>query len=334
MIDRLFPGVGRVRRASGTTDRRVFRELGVMLTTFSLQARYDLLEAIRDGAIKPTFALTWFKRAAIDKIPTADVLPPLGETFDTWRLGLDCSHQHRKSLGTTRRHLAIAEHHILQDAPGLLAAYRLRATAHPASCNKARAHVMAFLRDQVGQSHRLWSAVSDQRPAKQPKRAPRAQLAVEDVRRLVVQLGPVHGIPAWGMAATGMGPKEFWGAWEERPDRVHIEGSKRAGRVRDVPRWTRVEKPPRSFMQFRRALKASGAKVQPYDFRRAYARWLEEAGVMLVNQAAYMGHGPRGMTQLYKLGELPGQLMGDAAKLKAYASEPDLIPVLTVAVSA
>lgn len=334
VIDRLFDGVGRIRRASGTTDRRVFRKIQAMLSAFAIQSRHDLLIGIRDGTIRPTFALTWYTQNKIDRIPTAQVLPPLGETFDAWRAGLDCSPDHRKNLGTTRRHLAIEAHHIIADAPDLLERYRARAAHQPSSFNKARVHLLAFLRDHVGMSHPLWCRVSDSRPAKLPPRARRTQLSPDDVRRLVVQLGPEHGDIAWGMVATGMGPKEFWGDWTELPDRIHVEGTKRVGRVRDVPRWTRVSKPARSFAQFRKVLREKGGgTVRPYDFRRAFARWLTEAGVNSVNQAAYLGHGPRTMSDLYELGELPGQFFEDAARLRRYTGEPELVPALRMTVA-
>jgi hypothetical protein len=43
---------------------------------------------------------------------------------------------------------------------------------------------------------------------------------------LVERLQPLpiaHRALAWSMAVTGMEPKEYWGRWELRPDRIHIE---------------------------------------------------------------------------------------------------------------
>ena len=334
MIDRLFPGVGRVRRASGTTDKRTFRDIDTMLTTFSMQSRHDILEAVRDGKLKPTVALTWFKRNAIDKIPTADVLPLLGDTWDEWVRALGQSPSHKVSLKKTRRALAIGPEDILNDLPERLSVYRL--TAPPYSANQARVHVQAFLRDRLGRSHRLWVAVKYMAPATKPKVPARPILSVDEVRRLVVQLGEKAGAAAWSLAAMGMIPKEYWqDGFEELPDRIRIHGAKRSGRERDVMRWTRVVPPPLGFSTFRKKLSVvSGKRVRPTDFRRCFARWIEEAGIFEMNQRAYMGHGARNMSQLYKLGEVSGQIEADAAKLRAYANEPDLIPTLKVSVSA
>lgn len=335
MIDRVFDGIGRVRRASGTMSKAVKKELEVMLSAFASQGRHDLLGAIQDGTVPPLFALTYFRQSRLDRIPLADVLPPLGASYDAWVKAFDCSAEHTRSLQVTRRALEIEDRHILRDAPDLLEAYRARSLAHPSSFNKAKAHLQAFLRDTLGKDHQLWRQVAGKASAKVVKGPPRNRLSPDEVRRLVVQLGPDHGAIAWSLAATGMGPKEFWGEWEVLPDRVQIWGTKRKGRNRAVPRWTGVEKPTRSFSRFKVMLrKGTGGKVTPYDFRRAFARWCEEAGILSINTAAYMGHGAKSMTDHYKLGELPGQFAADADRLRAYAGEPGLIPTLKVSVSA
>lgn len=330
ILDREFDGL-RLRRASGTHSRAVFNQMNAMLSTFKTQGRHDIWRALVDEQFTPMYAYSMFRLYGVDKIPTANVLAPLGATYDAWRANLECSDEHRKSLKTSRTALAIRDDHILADAPSVLASYREQATGKPSSFNKARVHLLAFLRDckGVGAQHDLYRQIKSVEPLKTPKSPRRAQLSPDEVRRLVVQMGPTCGPPCWGMASTGMGPKEFWGEWQERPDRLHIEGTKRAGRVRDIPRWTVVTRPGISFSHFKRTLREmTGGKVRPYDFRRAFARWMAESGILEINRKAYMGHGARSMTDLYTFGEMLGQLEGDAEKLRGYTGEPLLTPNL------
>ena len=51
VIDRAFRGVGRIKRATGTTRESVRRRISDMLTALHQDGRLDLLRAIRDGQI-------------------------------------------------------------------------------------------------------------------------------------------------------------------------------------------------------------------------------------------------------------------------------------------
>jgi hypothetical protein len=322
LIDRQFPMVGRIRRASGTTSPRVLRSLNAMLDGFRDQGRRDLLESIRDGQFSPLYAFSWFREGRVDRIPAADVLAPLRATWDAWIGNLKASPSHKASLRKTGRALGLREDHILNDLPSRLSAYR--ETAPPHSSNQARVHAQAFLRDTLGKSHRLWVAVKDMAPAKKPKTVPRPIPSVDEIRRLVVQLGERAGEAAWSLFAMGMIPKEYWtDGWEEMPDRIRSHGQKRTGRTRDIPRWTKVVQPPLGFSTFRKKLRlVTEGRWRPTDFRRAFARSLEEADIMESHRKCYLGHGARNMTQLYTMGEVSGQLDGDAEKLRAYTGEP------------
>jgi hypothetical protein len=172
----------------------------------------------------------------------------------------------------------------------------------------------------VGTSHALYLAVKDIRPLpteQREKGTPHTPAALLELREKMGELGPM----LWTMAVTGMGNKEYWhDGFDVLEDRIEIHGKKRGGRERVVPRWSEpVVQPTASEKVFRAALKeASGGSVLIYDLRRSFARWCEEAGVIGTNTDAYLGHGPRTMTQLYTYGQLPGQLEADAAKLSEY----------------
>jgi integrase len=213
----------------------------------------------------------------------------------------------------------------IEALPDLLAKYTDRASDKVRSVNLARAHVRAFLRDTVGVSHALYRRVQDMRPLKRKPRERGTRHPLPVILNVVEKLNtlcPGAGDMAWTLAATGMGNKEYWhDGFAPLADRVSIYGQKRDNRTREVPRWSDAPlvKPVCWEGRFRDLLReASGGAVSIYDLRRSFARWCEEAGIIESNRDAYLGHGPKTMTQLYTFGQLPGQLQHDAALLRAY----------------
>ena len=160
-------------------------------------------------------------------------------------------------------------------------------------------------------------------------------------------LGPLAGRIWWSMCLTGMGPKELWGPWTVEADRVHSEGTKAEGRRRDVPlvdypvrpeltrdgftsalrRYSehRVREDLREQLQrkptadelaeARRTLKAW--KVTPYQARKTFARWMEDAGIPRARREVYRGHGKRDIGDVYERYEVADYLRGDAEKMRA-----------------
>jgi integrase len=126
----------------------------------------------------------------------------------------------------------------------------------------------------------------------------------------------------WAMAVTGMGPGELWGRWHGLADRVHIAGTKRAGRVRDVPLVRAIRQPARGYQAFRAALQAaSGGSIEPYDLRRTYATWLEAAGIPRTRRRLYLGHGASSVTDLYERHQVDAFLAEDAERLRGVLGE-------------
>ena len=145
-------------------------------------------------------------------------------------------------------------------------------------------------------------------------------LTPDEVREIASKLHPRYGQMVWAMALTGMGPEEYWSLrWHQYADRVHIVGTKRAGRVRDVPCAHSVTPPSIMYAAFRRYLReASEGRATPYDLRRTYANWLESAGVPRTRRRLYMGHGTKDVTDLYEFHEITAFLKEDAERLKSY----------------
>lgn len=323
-IDRRFKGVGRLNRASGTTNPAIKRKIDRMLTALYDEARIDILRALRDGHVSFMQVYDAHRRRALHELPVGETMPELAAAMESWieRSAAEYSSEHLEALETSRRyfkkHEATAQ---IADLPRLLD--ELRATLgakHPRSFNMARTSALAFVRAMMKRSHPLWIACSAVEPKKLPKRVTRSTLTPDAMRGFFPDPeSDVIDAIAWGMVTTGMGQKEYWGKWETRADRIHVRGTKRAGRLRDIPLARRPAVPRLSRDRFEKRFRARiGGQFTPYDLRRTYSQWLEAAGVPRTRRRLYMGHGARDVTDLYEQHEVTTFLVEDAGKLAAY----------------
>ena len=330
VIDRSFKGVGRIKKASGTTIPQVRRKLSRMLTALADEGRIDILRAIRDGDLTLMQVHDAYQRHALAELPTAATVKPAAVAMKVWIDGLavpdDCSAKHKESLETSRRYVEkAAPKATLAELPRVLE--QLRDTLgkpHPRSFNLARAAALAFVRSTLKRSHPLWLAIAAVEPRKVPKGRTPQPLHVEQMRNLFpAPLTDAVDAIAWGMATTGMGAREYWGQWSVRADSVHIAGTKRAGRVRDVPLIQAPAVPRIHRRTFEDKMRArTGPGVQAYDLRRTYANWLESAGVPRTRRKMYLGHGTRDVTDLYERHDVHAFLQADAATLCAFLGLP------------
>jgi integrase len=332
IIDRSFRGVGRVKKATGTTDPRVRRKMNRMLDDLADQGRLDLLRALRDGELTLMELHDAYQRRALDALPLGPIARPLPKTMQSWIDGLrvpdDVSAKHKDSLTVSRRYLEREDAKAtVADLPRVVEALRDTLGAkHPRSFNLVRSAALAFVRATLKRSHPLWLAVAAVEPRKVKASKRRTPLALKQLAGFfpAPESDPVDAV-AWGMAFTGMGPSEYWGAWHVRADRIHIEGTKRAGRVRDVPLVRAPAAPRLSRDLFRKKVnERTAAAISPYDLRRTFANWMEAAGVPRTRRRLYLGHGAGDVTGLYELHEVTAFLAEDALKLRSYLglSEP------------
>jgi integrase len=322
VLDRSFRGVGRLKKSSGTTDPALFKLLNTMLTMLYRGGRLDLLQALRDGVVTPLEVWSAYRLGELERLPTAETLRGLAGALAAWAQTAEASAEHRR--GRTNVVCALlrlaAPRATVQDLPALLRAYRDLAKG-PAMFNRTRAALLAFTRDTLGKSHVLYTRLRDVRPLREVKRAGHP-LTVAEVTALAAKLTPAHAEIVWAMAVTGMGPGELWGRWQVLSDRVHIAGTKRAGRVRDVPLLWPLAPPARAYQAFRRALStASDEATDPYDLRRSYATWLEAAGIPRTRRRLYLGHGARSVTDLYERHQVEAFLAEDGTRLRSFIGE-------------
>jgi integrase len=297
-----------------------------MLRALEEDGRLDILRAIRDGHVSFLEVYDAYRRRALHELPVGDAMPLLDAAFSRWIKSSESEYstKHINNLNTARRRFAKeASKARVADLPKVLDDLRASFGAkHPRSFNLARAAALAFVRATLKRSHPIWLACA----AVEPRKVPARQLgqALSPMEFVDLFKKPeddrIDAI-AWSLATTGMGSKEYWGRWQTQSDRIHIVGTKRSGRVRDIPLVRAPSTPKLSRDRFEKLFRERFESITPYDLRRTYARWLELAGIPRTRRRLYMGHGVRDVTDLYERSEVAAFLVEDAARLRAFLGD-------------
>lgn len=332
-IDRILPTVGRIARASGTSDPSAFLAIvgerrpgrpripGMLDLLHRPLGRDDLLRAIRDGQLVAAEVYQAWQAGTLAAVQVAGAGQLLKPALEAWLDSLPNSETRRGYRGELRRAGALRAGLPLHELPGLLRAYRQRCQARGVwrAFNLARAAAQAFVRDTLGQRATAYAEIEDLRPLARTaaRRLPPAPTHAEFLARCA-RLPVAAARCAQGMAYSGMNPKEFWGAWTAHPDRIHIEGTKRVGRVRDVPLIVPISRPTIARITFRRQLANAGDGWSPKHFRNFYARWMAEAGIAEVWREMHLGHGVRRIADLYPRAEVERYLVEHAERMRAF----------------
>lgn len=302
-----YAGV-RVERSTGTNDAKRLDDLRAMCRTLADAGRVDVLEQLRDGGLKLLDCWRHYRAGDWSRIPTAEHLKPLKAALETWRRTVP-GDRHRQDLGVAERQILAAARTgaTIADLPATIAALRIQYDAKGAGrhFNKLRDAASAFLKQTVTRQHALYQSVRAIEPLPVTRHFGKHPQTPASAQVIAQALGGAAGKAWWILCCTGMGPDEYFeGKWTVEDDVVHVKGTKRAGRDRLIPRLVDVEPPELGAWGLRSALKRSGLGVKPYDARRSFANWLEQAGIWETHQQAYMGHGPRTITDLYRRHEL------------------------------
>lgn len=332
VIDRRFKGVGRIRRATGTTDEKMCRRLNEMLTSLYEGGRRDVLTLIRDRRLTIMEVWEHYRLGRWDEIPTSEHLEPLERSFRNWIESLapgDCSEKHRLSLGESCTRLVAASPKDARVVEVIEAVRNLRKTHQDRArtFNLARSAAQAFLRATVGRHSKLWQEVATIPPLRVvPKfhKHPQTVAGALEIREALIEKGNSTKAAAiwWALCTTGMRPAEFWGEWDLQRDRIVIVSAKRRQIVkRFVPKLVTIDEPELTQSGFDSALGRLPMKVTPYDGRRTYANWLEGAGVPRTRRKLYLGHGQTDVTDLYEWHDVRAFLEEDTAKLSQYITK-------------
>lgn len=328
--------IGRIAVASGTSHKPTFRRLNEMLTMLNETGRTDLLRQIRDGELKPLTCYEAFRVNELHRLPTGSELKPLKETLDAWLETVECSAAQKAAHKTMINKVTERGKGTVSDLTGrlVLVGVDCRKDKTPAQWNRVRASALAFIRDTLKRSHRLYGEVRDLPAMKEKKSPERNILSWTEVQAIAEKMTDARDKAAvYGMALTGMGPKEWYiDGWKLGDGRVTIYGAKRKSRSRIVPtvqgRHFAAPLPgsdvgsEREKRRFGERLLSVGA-VRPYDLRRTYANWLESSGIPRTRRKAYLGHAGGDVTSIYERHEVDQFLADDAQRIEAYlASAP------------
>lgn len=325
VIDRVFDGVGRIKRRLRVTPK-LKGHVNAMLTTLAADGRIDLLRGVRDG-LSLVVLYHHYRQKSLDRVPVGRTALPLGPAFRAWYDGLeedvDYSGDSLRTMATTAKRLAAEKGKTVADLPAVLERWREgwgRTAAR--SFNLTRAHCLAFVRATCKAHHPLYREVAAVEKRKVTPTRKGRPLTVRAFAQCFPRAaeGDVVGDMAWTQATTGMHEKEYWGRWEALADRVCIHGTKAKGRERFVPRVYAPRHPTTHPRTFANAFRARCPGHQPYDLRRTFAHWMEEAGIPRTRRRLYMGHGAQDVTDLYEQHEVAAFLVRDAERIRAYLS--------------
>jgi hypothetical protein len=324
IIDRVFRHVGRIKCASGTAHAPTFRRINEMLTTLHGMGRLDVLRSIRRRELSPLVVWEAYRVGALDKLPSGATMRNLEAAMTKWREDLDASPSHKASVKSSIKHLVAASggaHATVSELPNGVLALRTTLAKKPTAFNRARAAALSFARDTLTKVSPVYTAIGAVavRPVRNKRTRPRP--TPWEVEQFTKRMAKDHRDMTWTLLTTGMGKKEYWedGFTVLAGDAIRIDGKKRAGRKRRVPRILTPVKPACWYGAYRAALaKATKDAVQPYDLRGTYAHWMESAGIPRTRRRIYLGHGAQDITDLYEEHEIREFLAADAKKLRSW----------------
>ena len=92
-VDRIFRDVGRIRRATGTNDKDVFKAIDTMLTQLYQQGRFDLLESLRDKKLSLMEVYADWRVKGVERLPSAATLGPVIPRWEKWTATLEAEHR-------------------------------------------------------------------------------------------------------------------------------------------------------------------------------------------------------------------------------------------------
>jgi integrase len=331
-IDLRFKGVGRINKKSGTTDPVVVLKIKRKFRELYEDGRLDILRAVRDGHVSCLQVYDACRRRRLHELPIGETMPELATAMKAWIEGAtkEYSTNHLGNLETARRLFeAKFPKARVADLPHVLEELRKTyGSKHPRSFNLARSAAQAFVRATLKRSHPLYIEVAAVETRIVKKRPPGKALSIDEVRERFPhpETDKVDAI-AWSMVTTGMNPKEYWARWQTLSDRVHVNGTKRGGRERDIP-LVRVPAVPRlSRDRWQRVFRERIAGAfTPYQLRRTYSQWMEAAHIPRARRRLYLGHGAKDVTDLYEAHEVTAFLAEDATKLREFLGLPDPTP--------
>jgi integrase len=330
-IDKTFVGI-RIRVRSGTTDPKIRDEIVTTLRWLEAQGDVDRLRMVQCGEISPLDLRAAFRAGNLRRLPKPGELRILPLAVKRWLKASDLAPQTKRDYENALTYVAgRSKKAQIGDLPRLVKKYREQCTGHAPSFRLARAAALSFLRHTFGEGrhHELWVQVSAVPLIRGHKPSEKPELSPEFCRTVAERLG-TNGAMWWAMCITGMNPKEYWGRWKVRGDRLRIYGTKRAGRDRVIPLLWRPVRPPITCEGFKTALqKVRPSLIEDFDTdvtpksgRDAFSQWMVSAGIPKPRRQMYLGHGAQDVQDIYERHELDSYLEQDAERMRGAIGKP------------
>lgn len=263
---RFPPPVGRLKKATGTTDENMRDLYKGMCRAFWAAGATEWLVALKRPARKGglTFAEAWGhykptngRTLDVSRLPSPATLRRLwlrdGEppqevgALAVWMADADvadatAANRVRDIAWLKRLAKPTATVGELPAIVRLARTAALKRRPQPrVAFNALRLTAQAFLRDTLGKRHPLYQDVLDV-PALTVERAETSGLSVADaiaVREALTTTSPAAAAAWWALCLTGMRPAEYWqtgrARWELRSDRIHVVASKASGDTKKRP---------------------------------------------------------------------------------------------------
>lgn len=354
VVDRRLKHIGRVHKATGITNAATFKAFNNALPVMASEpAGREWIRLFARDAIDGVALWGVYSDGRWRKAPEPMLEQELVKAVTAWRE--DTKDEVAEATYIGRKHLiaqltaAAPSGATLADLPNVFRDVKRRMKKAPVAFNTIRNYLRAFLRDTMGTRHELYLVlkhdilpieIPGHAKKKEKKRHPLSPAEVQLLASKFANRRPNahpggHGYNVIQMALLGTNPKEYFvDGWTVGPTFVKIEGEKRSGRTRMVPKlfpctlWPHatLRQPTvneKSFDRaFREARKAANLVCTPMDLRRSFSNWMEESGIDRTRRRMYMGHVPRDVTDLYETKkELLRYLPGDGEKLRAWIEE-------------
>lgn len=357
-VDRKIRHVGRIRHASGLYSKPQLDRLNAYISEQARTPEGRTILALMVGAKPRLRADTFFTHAKAGTLHTLRYGPAVGllvPALTAWRERMrpevaPDTYRTRNELITNVAKVARPTT-LVSELSDIMR--ELRATMKGArQFNYCLDYARAFVRDTMGRRNETYLSVADieKRPVEEqvvrhplsPKEIVAIAAAFDVVREKRIAESTakrgVRPIEAKGtdtivLAITGMNPKEYQGEWMVRAHHVHIDGTKRSPRVRDIPKlfpcvlWPHDDLPAPSVGQknywrwFNAAAAEAGIACTPYDLRRTFNVWMIEAGIERWRRRVYLGHKIKDVTERYERHAVDQYLVRDGDALRSWIAK-------------
>ena len=167
VIDRRYKGIGRIRRASGTNDRKTLNQILSMLTEIHNVGKHSILCEIRDGVVSCMEVYGHWAEGRLDHLPSVATLklvtPTIPDWIDTHSIVPTTKRNYKSEI---KRFSDVVGYDLpIQAIPRALKRYKKHCIKRGTerTFNACRTTILAYLNNNFGKSHTLWKQVSDVR---------------------------------------------------------------------------------------------------------------------------------------------------------------------------